>query len=209
MSDNFKKIQGFTLVELIVSIAIMLIILSVVLLGQSSYSEGVALRGLADEIELSIRQAQTYGISVRARAPGGGTDNFNIGYGLSFQSANNRNNAYIAFADIGSPKNGIYDSGWDCPAISSSECIEKVPITRNNLIDSICYIQEGDNESCNMARVDISFTRPDTTASIKFLDANGVQQGLPNIKGARINLRSPTGNTNSVVVYVTGQVSIQ
>ncbi|MBI2004934.1 prepilin-type N-terminal cleavage/methylation domain-containing protein [Patescibacteria group bacterium] len=55
---------GFTLVELLVVVSIMLIITSTLLLQQRKFNSATLMRTLAYNIALSIRQAQVYGTSV-------------------------------------------------------------------------------------------------------------------------------------------------
>jgi Tfp pilus assembly protein FimT len=207
MLRSFRKKTGFTLVEVTVSIGIMMLILVIVFRGQATYTENIALRSIADEIELNIRQAQVYGISVREFSPG--ASEFNVSYGLSFDTTSSgTNNAYLLFADRG-VKNQIYDSGWNCPVGGSSECLEKISLSRSMTISSLCYIQTSGAESCTLGRADITFTRPDTVAIVKLFNTSGGLITVDSLKGIRIRLASPSNYTKSVIVYVTGQISIQ
>ncbi|MFH1473080.1 MAG: prepilin-type N-terminal cleavage/methylation domain-containing protein [bacterium] len=206
-NKTYKK--GFTLVELTVSLGIMTLILTMVLSNQSQYTEGSTLVNLADEIGLTITQAQTYGVSVKEFSPG--TSEFSAAYGVEFNiTSSGSNDAYIFFADreVGSVT-GVYESGWTCPTDASSECLTKTNIARNNKIATICSIPNSGPESCNVGKLDVTFVRPLTNANLEFFDLNGAYLSLSNIKGARIGLISPSGTTRSVTVYTTGQISIQ
>ena len=59
---------GFTLIELLVSIAIFIIITSVAVWNNSQFNSTILLTDLGYEIALSVRQAQVYGITVKAPA---------------------------------------------------------------------------------------------------------------------------------------------
>ena len=62
------------------------------------------MRNLTYDVALSIRQAQTYGISVRKFTPSGGSGQFAQGYGVSFQLPSPT--TYLIFADANA--NGHY-----------------------------------------------------------------------------------------------------
>ncbi len=199
--SSIKLTKGFTLVELIVSIAIMGIILTTVVSSQTNYTSGSALRQIADDISLSLRQAQVYGISVSQLSPG----NFDIGYGIEFrmESAGGSDGAYILFADK-SPYNYVFDGSW---ANCDNECLQKTTLTRGNKIKKLCAIFPDDTESCNITNAYVSFLRPNTDAHISLYDSgNNLING---VKGVRINLVSPTIEYKSVVVYTTGQISVK
>ena len=117
---------GFTLIELLVSISIVFVIIAMIVFGQSTYTDNVALTNLADEISLAIDQAQAYGIGVKEFSPG--SNNFDISYGLTFNITDNGSNTdYLSFADRNS--NEIYDEDWSCPIGGASECLEKINIS--------------------------------------------------------------------------------
>ena len=202
-----KCSTGFTLIELLVSISIIVTIIAIVLSNQADYTEGTAITSLADDISLTLTQAQIYGVSVREFSPG--TSEFDAAYGMSFDITDEgEDDAYIYFADRG-VKNGIYDSGWDCLVGGSSECIAKTSILRGNTISELCYEQKSGPEQCNLGRVDVTFIRPATEANITFFNLNGTELNLPNAVAARIKLSSPSGLGRSVFVYKSGQISVQ
>ena len=197
---------GFTLVEFLVSIGIVFVILTLVISKQSIYTEKAALTNLADDISLSIFQSQAYGVGVREFSQG--TSIFNVGYGLTFSLlASGSNIAFLYFAD----RNGnyIYDGDWTCSIGGASECLNKTAITRGNYIDSLCVVRTSGADLCNVGRVDISFVRPNTEAQLRFFSNGGNPYSPANIAGAKIGLKSSSGATVSVVVYTSGQISVQ
>lgn len=201
------SVAGFTLMELLVSIAIVSVILTVVVLNQSTYTDGAALTNLADEISSTISQTQAYGIGVREFSPG--SSEFSASFGLTFSLLGSGSNvAYLSFADRNGNK--VYDGDWSCPVGGTSECREKVPIVHGNYIESLCAVMIPGPDLCiDVGRVDISFARPSTEAQILFFNNGGNLFNPAGQKGVRIVLRSPNGLTRSVVVYTTGQISVQ
>ena len=206
MSLYSKGDRGLTLIELLVSISIISVILTVIILNQSTYVDSIALSNLADEISSTISQAQAYGVGVKEFSPG--LSEFSASYGLTFSLLGSGSASdYLSFTDRNSNK--IYDGDWSCPVGGTSECREKVPITRGNYIESLCVVRTSGADICEVGRVDISFARPSTEAQMLFFNLGGESFNPANIKGAKIVLRSPGGLARSVVVYSTGQVSVQ
>ncbi|MFZ2763837.1 MAG: type II secretion system protein, partial [Minisyncoccia bacterium] len=198
-------VAGFTIVELLVSIGIISVILSVVLSSQSTYTEGVALSNLADEIGLTLSQKQAYGIGVREILPG--SSDFSVSYGLTFSLLDSGSNtAYLSFADKN--ENNFYDGTWSCPVGGTSECLGKTDISRGNHIDSLCVIRLSEEDFCDVGRIDISFNRPSTESQIIFFDTGGNPLDLSDSIGARILLKSPNDLDQTVTIYNTGQISI-
>lgn len=198
--------KGFSLVELLVSIGIMVAILTVVAFGQQGYTEATSLTNLADEIAINISQAQAYGIAVKEVETG--SENFSSGYGISITLLEEGGEyVYINFADRNSPPNLYYDGDLNC---ATTECIEKVTLSRGNYIESFCVLRTQGADQCSVAeRVDISFVRPDTDAKMTLFNSGGQSYTTPNLEGVEIKLMSPSGLSRSVIVYVTGQVSVQ
>ncbi len=199
-----KDSAGFTLIELIVSMAIMAAILSVVVFNFAKNSNMTTLTTIAYDVALTLRQAQIYGISVKNSAEPNATAEFNAGYGVHF---NTDSNSYITFKDnpaADGTHNGLYnDNSSDCTAASDKgECIEQVPIQQGYGVGKICTTTPGD---CSASTVDITFLRPDTKAKIIFNGTGGLQPE------AQIYLQS-TGNnpiTKIIDVQSTGQISVQ
>ncbi len=206
MSHYFFK-KGFTLIELVVSIGIISVVLTIILLNQSTYTERITLTNLADEIALEVSQAQAYGIGVQEFTPG--SANFSISYGLSLSLIDpSYKTSYIFFADRNG--NRAYDDNWSCPAEGTSECLEKVDILRGNHLDTVCMIPLSGVENCYSAwRADVSFTRPNPEAEFMVFNWLGQNFNAGTLKGIRYVLKSPGGLTRSVAIYQNGQISVQ
>lgn len=100
--------RGFTIVELMVVISIMLVLTLVFLLRQQKFDSSTLLRSLGYSIALSIRQAQVYGSSILENTPGAfAAGNAASSYGVHFSVPE----AYVLFAD--GNNNGQYTSGTD------------------------------------------------------------------------------------------------
>jgi prepilin-type N-terminal cleavage/methylation domain-containing protein len=209
----FKKTilnqKGFSIVEMLVTIAIISLILGVVIFNQGDFTDQFNLSTTASDLELQIRQAQVFGVSVREFTPA--SNEFNSAYGVSLSDLTpNSKSYYISFADRGT-KNGIYDGDSTCPIGGSSECLSKIVLTRGIQINQICALMGNSQSQCapSIGRADITFNRPDPSAHIATFNSAGNQNNLDGLIGVRIDLISTGGKIKSVFVYTSGQIATQ
>jgi len=98
--------RGFTVIELMVVVAIMMVLTTVFLFRQQKFDSSTLLRSLGYSIALTVRQAQIYGSSIRENSPGAFAAGSAAGaYGVYFSGTT----SYILFADANN--NGLYTSG--------------------------------------------------------------------------------------------------
>ena len=198
---KLKKNKGFSLVEMLASIAIFTIITTVVLVGHSNFSGGLLIENLAYDIALSIRRAQVFGLSVREF--GASDSEFDIGYGVHFDSAND--DLYIFFADKQAPKYIGYEIGYD----DASENVEIMTLGKGNKILKICAILQDSVEKCStdingaITSLDIIFQRPNPEAIIKSNIQNDVYAS------AKVTIQSPKETTFDINTLITGQISVE
>ena len=195
--------NGFTLIELLVTIGIMAVIVGVTLANHSKFGGQIMLRNLAYETALAIREAQTYGVSVRKLNKAGITD-FEAGYGIHFDTSDNIH--YILFSDVLksggiSGEDGIYNG-------NVLELVNTYLIGKGYKLNKFCVVHGG-AKTCKVfgidtATLDILFKRPEPDAYIRL---NGVKDQL--YEHAEIELISPRGDTMRVLVEVSGQISVQ
>lgn len=197
-----KESQGFTIVEMIVVIAIFAIITSVALFNQGKLNSNILVNNLAYEIALAVRETQTYGIGVRAGASG---TSFEGGYGISFDIS--KPNQIVTFTDNNS--NHVLDAGEEVATFTISN-------QRGNKITAICRGVTSNSQKCvggsdhNVSILNILFRRPNPEA-IFFSVRNGISTAsTDDIPGpAYIVVNTPSGdNCRVVVVEKTGQIEV-
>ncbi len=195
--------KGFTLIELAVTIGIMAVITAVTLANHSKFGGNVMLRNLAYEMALIIREAQTYGISVK-KSSKVNTVNFEAGYGVHFDAR--EQTRYLMFTDTHRADGG---TGGDGIYTNALELVTIYTIGRGYTINGIYAIgNDGTRinaQNCATGKpvLDILFKRPEPDAIIRLC---GDERKLYN--SAEIELKAPRGGKMRVRVEVSGQISV-
>ncbi|TAK58178.1 prepilin-type N-terminal cleavage/methylation domain-containing protein [Patescibacteria group bacterium] len=189
------KTLGFTLVEMLVSISIFAIVSAVVLIRNNEFNSGILFNNLAYEIALSIREMQTYGITVKAFQTDSTTQSFQNGYGVYFDT-NSIDGIYsfAQFTDI-DPRDGLYAGD------GSSEKLFRLKLKPGNSIYRLCV-----NDSCSPVNdLAITFVRPEPDAIMKSSTYSDP------ITKATIIIQAPGTEMvrKCVVITKVGQISVQ
>ena len=200
MSYNIRMVfqtckkKGFTLVELLVTTSIFVFITALLLTKYGNFNQSVLLTNLAYDIALTIRTAQTYGLSVQKST--GSATSFRYAYGVHFDTTSNSNSQkIILFTD--SNGNKIFDSGSD-------ESVSTYNIKRGAKILVLCTA-DCSNPDNNLTSADVTFLRPNP-------DANICVKGIANCTSEvylKIIVQATDGGTRNVVIRRTGQVSVE
>ena len=219
--------RGFTLVEMIVVLAIIVIVTMIALLGQSSFNRSLVLTDIAYTVAFSVREAQSLGIS--SRRFGTATD---AGYGVHFSSGSAT--SYSVFADISPGKPGDTTGGGICPGHpnvaadnpeakpgnciqdSAAEIVRTYSINNGFRIKSFCgtvangYSQSlrcnGSSSGVTLTGLDILYMRPNTQSVIT--GVHGSSSRVP-LSDATIRIESPDGvSERCIYVSKVGQVSV-
>jgi prepilin-type N-terminal cleavage/methylation domain-containing protein len=211
IKKHFKLNRGFTIVELIISLAIFSMMTALLVAKYGTFNQGTLLTNLAYEVALVVRNAQYYGLNVKSAPVGGASfsNEFRIPYGAHFSvssapDVNNYNNPQnkqvVFYYDLSSSGNDqyIYDD--------ISEKLAFNNIKRGSYINGICVGTGAEANPCAtpVDTVDIVFQRPDPNARIY---ANGNNNNKHNY--TEITIHSSTGETRRVVVRGTGEIEVK
>ncbi len=191
---HFSK-RGFSLTELLVVVAIIAVISGTIVFQYARFDGQLLLRNLAFEIALTIRQAQSLGITAQDAKVGLNT----YAYGVHFEIANPTQ--YVLFRDADGDKG--YDAG---------EGITTFTMTRGNSISDLCAGVRGATSTftpagaCGQTTLDIMFLRPDPDALFK---PNVVNPGSVVVSDAQVTIVNVRNTTyRRVRVTNTGQISV-
>lgn len=184
---SFKFIRGFSLVEVMITIAIIMVVTTIVVIKYGSFNSTMLLKSQAYEMALNLREAQVFAISVRTGSASATA--FRDAYGLHFDT--DTPNQYLLFLDTN--EDSRYNNGE--------------AINEPFLIDSrfvITGIATGANCTDAVDALSVTFKRPDFDANI----ASGSGTGL-NAACITIAPVKDTAVTRVVYVGATGQIEVQ
>lgn len=191
MKNIARPQSGFTVIELIVSVAIFAFMTAFLVAKYGNFNENILLTNVAYDVALAVRTAQTYGLNVKS-APTAGGERYSTEFGIPFGiHADRGGNTIKFFAD------GTTDKKYTTPS-------SDVLITTNTLPSGITIsdLQLGDGiVNTSHAILDTTFKRPDPKAVIAG-DAGAIHPY------AEIILRKGTGPLKKVIIRSTGQISV-
>jgi prepilin-type N-terminal cleavage/methylation domain-containing protein len=190
---------GFSLIELMISITIMVIVISIVSTSQGAFNGAVLLRGQAYEAALKIREVQLIAVGAVGDSSDAGTPGqFRAIYGVHFDTDSSKNGRYIIFKDANA--NGFYDG--------AGEKYGQQGFLDNRFeIREIRKIDGGSTESVDA--LSVVFVRPNFDA--RFFDSVGeIEPSSVEIDIAR---RESTevgpGDIRTLEITPTGQISVK
>lgn len=192
---NKANKEGFTFFELVVVIAIVSILSLITITGYKEFEHNTVLGNLSQDVALSVRLAQSYGLRVRGS---GGV--FERSYGIYFDAADRT--SYEIFRDENRGVGGFKNTGdiEEVFQLSSGYTIADVCAVDINNGDNNCFETGGDNVITEMH---IVFDRPDPDAN--FRDNNG----YINYESATITLANINGKTKDIEILATGYINVQ
>jgi prepilin-type N-terminal cleavage/methylation domain-containing protein len=194
---------GFTLIELMVTITIIVLVTGIVMVRYSSFNSSVLLTSQAYITAFDLREAQSLAISVR----GNGAE-FREDYGVYFSMSDPTR--YLLFQDNndnGDYSPARYDAGEEVgtPYMLDPR-FEIENICGISGTARTCYKAEadvaGETVDANFNSLAITFKRPDFDAAFYTPGASSMQE-------AEIYIAPLDGELSKVVrVYATGQISV-
>ena len=216
--------KGFTLIELVVVTAIIMVIMMIVLTSQTTFNKTLILQNTAYDIALTLREAETFGLG--NRAPNTAALMTNVGYGIHIENGS-PGASMLLFADTSpSPASGNCHGiptlgGASAPNAQSGDCVytagssgdvKMSNYTLNNgiTISNFCALDSTSKWVCNhatgscvagLSKLDIVFARPSQNVFVRTNGSASAAGTFPCIK-----ISSPQGTSRFVSVLPSGEV---
>lgn len=203
---------GFTIVEMLVVLAIIGVITAIVFTNQGAFNKTAILTNTAYDVALSLRDTENYGLGGRA------VGDTSSGYGVRFSLGTPK--SYIVFADtypapspsspchpvtdptvLGSQSgNCAYDTGQDVS-------VGTYTLGNNITVSDFCAHSSG-GWSCaagggGFSTLDVVFARPNPDP---FIGTDGAYSSL--LTEACVTLAAPEGSSRSITITGAGGIII-
>ncbi len=193
--------RGFTLVELLISSAIIVFITALVVLNQSAFDGATVLRSSGYDVAAAIREAQIFSVGAMNVQPSGSAQ-FRYPYGLSFVPGAS---SYTLFR-YQSTSNAVFPAYGVSDGVNE-DVVRVMYLSGSNQINDLCVVVNGVDD-CSINRLDISFLRPEYAALI-YASPLGSSESVA-ISSAKIKLESARRPGKIVVIEVRllGQVTV-
>ena len=190
LSLNLNKRNGFSLVELMVTIGIFITVTSLVFANYPKFRSQLTLKKTSQEIALAVREAQVYGLSVREY------DGVFPGYGIHFNI--NKPGSVLIFADLNDSK------GYD----PNDGIVKEYAIQTKDAISDLCgETKKSPPGSCNLSQLDAVYLRPNPVVTLRGKDRDGVT--LPDFSDTEIKISSLGGEEKTIILWLSGQITIE
>ncbi|MDB5204678.1 MAG: hypothetical protein JWP09_706 [Candidatus Taylorbacteria bacterium] len=215
--------RGFSLIELIITVSIMLIVTSAVLFRQSKFSSDVLITDVAYEVALSVRDAAVSGLSSKASS----TIPYKSGYGVHFEPGTDGGNpnSFINFVDVSetpildpvTDDSKIFDYYYTAQSDQNQtggvDSVDKViQLTQGQTIKQYCAKADGGwvcGPDSSGHVLNIVYVRPNPDAHITMGTKTGGPDGIKTYSEAKIVVQSGLGDKcRTVSVSVSGQISV-
>ena len=213
MNDR-KPLRGFTLIEMLVVLAIIVVISAIVFTGENNFNRSFFITNTVYDVALTLRQAQTYGLSSQAY---GATQN--AGYGIYI--SNESPSTYVMFADVGGsdpPDN--CDTGTagtptakpgNCLYDGAGEQVQSFTLGNGFAITNFCIVPASGSANCYTPADDptqalsMVFSRPNEDAIINTVSGSG---SATVATSACFTISDSVGDSRYVSVAQSGRVAI-
>ncbi len=194
-SMTSRKRYGFTLIELLIVLMIFTIVTALFVANYRRFGNNVTLSNVADEVALSIREMQTYGLASKEAEIGG--EDFKQAFGMNIAAGNVT--SYVLFVDkIEADRK--YDTG---------ELVNLYRLPADVSFSQRCVFNGNTQTNVTNAIQDITFKRPDPDARIYSYASASQQASASTYSSIRMCLKSGQNSKEKTVsVTQTGQIEV-
>ncbi|HQU07704.1 MAG TPA: prepilin-type N-terminal cleavage/methylation domain-containing protein [Candidatus Paceibacterota bacterium] len=210
---------GFTLLEMLIVLAIISVIIGIVVVNQRSFDNSIILSTTAYDVALSIREAEAYGFAGRGVTGGGGVVSFPVSYGTGIDFNIATNNTYTLFADTYTSPSSVpcYPSSStgpsNSPAQKTGDCVFEPPpldvtLSTFNINNGITISKIDDSAGTSLSKLDIVFARGEVTNKMSATQSGGgtLAPNPPSFTTAHIELASSDKAAHACITVTTANI---
>jgi prepilin-type N-terminal cleavage/methylation domain-containing protein len=198
--------SGFTLVELVVSIGIFAFMTALFVAKYGTFNESVLLTNLAYDVALTVRTAQTYGLSIKGVSEDPDPDaSFRYSYGVDF-SKDDAQRIILFATQTESNLSYDYDAGGNPQ--NGDAIISSYNVKRGAVISQLCA-GNGPGDCTDAEEINITFRRPDPGAHICARFTSIALNCDTTYPYAEIHLKATDEHIRTVTVRGNGQIAVK
>lgn len=196
---------GFSLVELLVTIAVMGMVAGMVFTQRASFSQSISLKNVTQEIAVAIRQAQVYGTA--SRGSGLNDDYQDFTYGMYFDT----DDAFVGDAPLNQQFRMFRDDDGDDGDEgyeSGDTLIEAYQLPSNMRVLYLCLNGTFGDTSCSSDdrnHLVIRFSRPHPDAVLTNKNGDDFSHDTAVIVVEEID----SGNQRKVIIQSSGYITVE
>jgi prepilin-type N-terminal cleavage/methylation domain-containing protein len=198
----FRFVGGFTLLELIISLAIFAFMTAFLLAKYGTFNQSVILTDLAYDTALAIQNAQASALDVQGATASGAPSTilYNNVYGIHFTAPSNNFIYFVNPANSTStPSQTFIASG-----LGASSNLGIYTMKAGDTVSQMCIISACAGGGTSVLALDVSFRRPNPDATII-----GTVSGVNATSTyADITISGSDGSTRDVIIRGTGEISV-
>lgn len=205
--------RAFTLVELVIAVTIFVIMTSLLMARYGNFNQNVLLTNLAYDVSVTLRTAQTYGLSIKNISENvlvpdvvEIASGFQNAYGVHFEKDSDEFVLFSTPSGSSANANNTYEGDTN----SGDTEINKYFLKRGAKISGFCVgIGPGNGCSSDVQELDITFKRPNPNAIIcKQLNAGTINCSSDDTY-AEIYIKGTDDSIRTVIVRNNGQISVK
>jgi prepilin-type N-terminal cleavage/methylation domain-containing protein len=184
--------NGFTIIELVVSVAIFAFMTAFLLAKYGNFNENILLTNVAYDVALAVRTAQTYGLNVKSTPNSVTGERFSTQFGFNYGIHFDKSATKLTFFADGD-NNNYYTA-------SSADVLIADYTLPNGITISDTVTGDGGTGNSSATPLDITFKRPSPDANILSSRTTVFPYGEIILKKGSLQKK--------VIVRKTGQISV-
>ena len=165
--NNIKN-KGFTLMEVLVTMGIFFILLSITYIQKPNGVKGIKFNSFVNELSVYMKELAIYGSSAGDLSDGRKVSGAGMRFALTATVP------ILPFYDLATFSGGVYSAGDGVYKATDQTTNEKLSYSENVKIAKICYDNPNLPDNCIYGIANAVFARPSTKAKLTVMSVGGI-----------------------------------